>query len=103
MPTNRLSFAHLIKKWSLQRGLSQRQLAQAAHLSRVYVHHLEAGARQNPSARVVQHLAQALLSAFTHLTGQDISHEMIDMPHAASLIHLLVLNHTYPAHALDQL
>lgn len=110
-----LNFAQIVKDFRLQRGLSQNQLAQAAHLSRVYVYHLETGLRQNPSERVVQHLAQALVlqederrifyAAFTQLTGRDMSEEGLDlsMLHVQSLAHLLVLNSTYPAHALDRL
>src|SRR5690242_8639112 len=110
-----LNFAQMIKELRLQRGLSQSQLAQAAHLSRVYIYHLETGLRQNPSEHVMQHLAQALVlqederrllyEAFAQLTGRDLSEEWLDVPmlHVQSLAHLLVLNSTYPAHALDRL
>jgi transcriptional regulator with XRE-family HTH domain len=109
------SFAHLLKQWRLQRGLSPSQLAQAASISRVYLHQLEIGMRTNPSEQVVRHLAHALLlpesdrqqffAAFRQLTGREILTEMRELPtgQVLSLADLLVQNSTYPAHALDQL
>jgi transcriptional regulator with XRE-family HTH domain len=107
-------FAQLVHQLRLQRGLSQNQLAHAAHLSRVYVYHLETGQRQNPSDRVVQQLARTLrlsprerqqvYTAFTHLTGRVIDEEPpAELPQRQmrSLAHLLVANSTYPTHALD--
>lgn len=115
MMNGTLQFAQLVKQLRLQRGLSHDQLARAAHLSRVYVYHLESGLRQNPSARVVKQLARALLlpqherrqlyAAFTRLTGRTIDEEALELPlgQMHALAHQLVVQSTYPTHALDPL
>ena len=108
------SFAQLVTQFRQQRGLSQGQLATAARLSRIYIYHLEAGMRQNPSVRVVQSITRALAlqenerqqlyTAFIQLTGQLIDdnteQNRLDVGHLA---HLLVLSISYPAHSLDRL
>ncbi len=115
MVRDSVSFAQLMRRFRLQRGLSQGQLAQATRLSRTYIYHLETGMRQNPSTQVVQNFArvlalqeserQQLYSAFAQLTGQAIDddpaeHTLLNVGHLA---HLLVLNTSYPAHSLDRL
>jgi transcriptional regulator with XRE-family HTH domain len=109
------SFAQLVTQFRQQRGLSQGQLATAAHLSRIYIYHLESGMRQNPSARVVQNITRALAlqenerrqlyTAFIRLTGQPIDDEPPEQSllNAGHLAHLLVLSISYPAHSLDRL
>src|SRR5690348_9589585 len=73
------------------------------------------GIRQNPSARVVQRIAQALglqeherqelYHAFTQLTGQPISKDQWEqsLPDIGYLAQSLVRSSAYPAHALDRL
>jgi transcriptional regulator with XRE-family HTH domain len=108
-------FAQLVSRFRLQQGLSQGQLAQATHLSRTYVYHLETGQRANPSPQVVENIARALnlrseerqtlYDAYSTLTGQAVDQEqtenaILDMGELASL---LVHNMSYPAHSLDKL
>jgi transcriptional regulator with XRE-family HTH domain len=112
---NNMSFAQLVTQFRQQRGLSQGQLATAARLSRIYIYHLEAGMRQNPSARVVQSITRALAlqenerhqlyTAFIRLTGQTIDDEPLEQSRldVGHLAHLLVLSISYPAHSLDRL
>jgi transcriptional regulator with XRE-family HTH domain len=116
MMTNEVSeFAQLVAHFRQQQGMSQGQLAQATRLSRTYVYHLETGQRENPSPHVVQSIARALelqsedrqqlYTAYTDLTGNmiDTEHFESTLLDLGELARLLVLNTSYPAHALDRL
>lgn len=108
-------FGRLVAEFRQRRGLSQGQLARAAHLSRTYVYHLETGQRGAPSPRVARALARALAVhgderrqlalAFTDLTGAHLEDEAdsADLFDQRELAALLVHSSMFPAHSLDRL
>jgi transcriptional regulator with XRE-family HTH domain len=109
------TFGALVAEFRQRRGLSQGQLARAAHLSRTYVYHLETGQRSAPSGRVARALARALAlhgderrqfaHAFSDLTGTHMEDEAegSDLFDQRELAALLVHNSAFPAHSLDRL
>ena len=115
MPIDQPDFGRLVADFRQRRGLSQGQLARAAHLSRTYVYHLETGQRNAPSARVARSLARALAlrgeerrefgQAFTELTGLHMEEaaDGFDLLDQRELAALLVRNSAFPAHSLDRL
>jgi len=116
MEENNISeFAQMLTQFRQRHGMSQGQLAQATHVSRTYVYHLETGQRVNPSPRVVQNIARALelksderqclQMAYNRLTGQFVDPQqsesaLLDLGELATL---LVHNTAYPAYSLDRL
>jgi transcriptional regulator with XRE-family HTH domain len=57
----------MLKKYRVQRGLSQRDVASRAGVTGAYVAMLETGAKQNPSLAILKRLAKALAVPVTEL------------------------------------
>ena len=61
----------LLKRYRLQRGLSQRELAQKAHVRQATISNVETGKKKDVLSGTVLKLARALEVTVEQLLGQD--------------------------------
>lgn len=66
-----MTLRYLLKRYRLERGLSQRQLAQLAHVRQATISNVETGKKKDVVSTTVLKLADALGITVGQLLGQD--------------------------------
>ena len=68
-----------------KKNLSLSQLADLAGISKAYLHQIESGKSERPSAEALYSLAQNLDTSIAHLLGKERQPEMLAVPHSLRL------------------
>lgn len=74
-----------IRRLREERGLSLSALADLARISKAYLHQLESGRSERPSAEALYSLATKLDTNIAHLLGKDKQPEVPEIPRSLKL------------------